>query len=65
MDEDDVSVWVVIVVAIALFLLSAVIHTSTAKGDTVCETVCWVDGWGRRVCETRCRDNDLAAEEEE
>jgi hypothetical protein len=61
-DPGEVPVWVVIVVALSIFLLSWIVYSPTAKGDdTVCETVCWIDGWGRRVCETRCRSNDLGA----
>jgi hypothetical protein len=58
---NEVPIWLIVSVAVAITVLSYCVYTPPAKGqDRICETVCEIDGWGRRVCKTVCRDNELS-----
>ena len=56
--NDEPPIFQYLVIATAFGVLTWFVGQSIAKGDdTICETVCWINGDGLRECETRCRDN--------
>jgi len=52
--------WAIIFVAAGIMVLSWLVYANRAGADPdrICKTVCWIDGYGQRVCETRCQDNE-------
>lgn len=39
-----------------LLVLGFLLGANHVSADTVCRTVCDVDGWGRPVCRTICQE---------
>ena len=59
--DKQVPWWVAALVLVTVMVLSYWVYTPKAAGqDRICETVCEIDGWGRQVCKTVCRDNELS-----
>jgi len=50
--------WPAIMVLVLLILLGWMVYTPTAKGDSICETVCHTNANGKLVCRTTCQDLD-------